>query len=113
MPTKVLLTLFYPLLLLAWLVNRLSCQDPLRLQPPADERSGWIELNVQSDIVSYFRESLSSDRQSGASAASPLIFLLRLIARLYPSRKLPLPQAKDVAAVDWERKIPDEVYTLW
>jgi hypothetical protein len=110
--TRALLTVLYPLLLLARLVNRLFGRDPLVLKRPTAEKTGWIERHVQPDVASYFTESSPADCRSGPSAAKPLIFLLHLLARLYrPPRRVPGTNYE--AAADREQEIPEEAYTLW
>jgi hypothetical protein len=109
--TKCLLVLLYPLLVGAWLVNRLRGRDRLRLREPARGESCWIERRGRPDIASYFSESSRAEGGDAPSAARPLTRLLCRAARLYTPRRQSAGAYK--AAAEREQGIPDEVYTLW
>ncbi len=109
--TRILLVVFYPLLLLARLFNTLLGSDPMRLREPR-EASCWIVRSAQPDGASYFSEkSVAEGREHrgfGRIARGPL----RMLARFYsPPRGV--PGEKYSAVADREQGIPDEVYTLW
>jgi hypothetical protein len=110
--TRIFLTIFYPLLLLAWLVNILLRRDRLFLHHSRSKSSWWIERAAQPDTVSYFSEASVAEGGSEPTTAKFLIKLLRIAAWLYrPSRKASEPIYKVTA--DREQGIPDEIYTLW
>jgi hypothetical protein len=109
-PTKTLLVIIYPLLLLGWLLNLVLGRDRLRLHDFKSAESYWIERRAQPNITSYFTEVSCSE--GGGEPSAPLTRLLRGIARLYT----PPRQSSGVtykASADREQGIPDEVYTLW
>jgi hypothetical protein len=111
-PTRTFLIVIYPLLVLAWLVNRLLRRDRLRLLDLASGGSYWIERRAQPTTQSYFSEESWAEGGGEASAARPLTRFLQGIARLYAPRR----QATGgiyKASADREQGIPDEVYTLW
>ena len=111
-PTKTFLVAFFPLLILAWLVNHLLGRDRLRLHDFPSGESYWTERGVQSTTTSYFSEVSCSEGGSEPSAARTLTRLLRGIARLYtPTRQAGGAIYKPSA--EREQGIPDEVYTLW
>jgi hypothetical protein len=106
--TTLLLTLAYPLLLIARLINAVSGRDPLRLRRPTDA-SLWIPRNQSSSDSSYFSETSPAEAAEGGSPAASF---LAWVARFYaPPRSQ--PKEKFSAAADREQGIPDEMYTLW
>jgi hypothetical protein len=111
-PIKTLLLVIYPLLLLAWLMNRVLGRDRLRLHDFPSGESCWIERRSQPNTASYFSEESCAEGGGEPSVARPLIRLLRGIARLY---KLPRGVSGAIYKESAEREqgIPDEVYTLW
>jgi hypothetical protein len=111
--TKTLLVIVYPLLLLAWLVNKMLRRDRLRLYDVPSAESCWIERRAQHlPVLSYFSEESCSEGGGEESTSRPLVLLLRGIARVYtPSRQVSGAMYK--ASADREQGIPDEVYTLW
>jgi hypothetical protein len=110
--TKSLLVTFYPLLLLARLINLILGRDRLQLRIPMDQKSLWVERTKEPNIQSYFSEASRCEGGDEASAARPLSRLLRGVARLYTP---PRGAAGGVyqASADRQQGIPDEVYTLW
>jgi hypothetical protein len=111
-PTKILLVVIYPLLLLAWLVNRILRRDRLRLNDVPRGESCWIERRLQPNIASYFSEESCSEGVGKLTEARPLTRLLHSIARFYmPPRET--SEAIYKASAEREQGIPDEVYTLW
>jgi hypothetical protein len=110
-PTKTLLILIYPLLLLARLVNLVLRRDRLRLHDIPSGESFWIERRAQSTIQSYFSEK-SLAEGGEPSAARLLIRFLYGVARLYAPRRQVSGKIYK-ASVEREQGIPDEVYTLW
>lgn len=111
-PTKTLLIMIYPLLLLTWLVNLMLRRDRLRLHEVPSGESCWIERRAQTTIPSYFSEKSRSEDGAEPGAARLLTRLLRGIARIYtPPRQVAGTGYK--APADQERGIPNEVYTLW
>jgi len=111
-PIKTLLLVIYPLLLLAWLVNRVLGRDRLHLHDIPSGESCWIERRSQPNTASYFSEESCAEGGGELSAATPLTQLLRGIARLYrPPRRASGAIYK--ASAEREQGIPDEVYTLW
>jgi hypothetical protein len=109
--TKALLISLYPLLLLARLANLVLHSDHLRLHDLRCGESCWIERRASPTPQSYFSEELW-DVSRKTSAARPLSWFLRNIARLYAPRRRALEQIYRAAA-EREKGIPDEVYTLW
>src|SRR6266581_814253 len=111
--TKTLLVVMYPLLLLAYLVNRLLGRDSLRLDDVPSRASCWIERRrTQPTIQSYFSEESCTEGGGEPGAPRLLARFLRAIARLYrPPRRGDEPIYK--ASAEREQGIPDEVYTLW
>ena len=106
--TNLLLTLFYPLLLLTRLVNALRGFDPLRRRRPG-AGSLWVSRGSQGSDAGYFSESSPAEgRQGSAIARATLLWLSRWYA---PPRSS--PHEKFSAAADREQGIPDEMYTLW
>ena len=110
--TKGLLVLLYPLLLLAWLVNVVLGRDRLQLHRVADGTTCWIERRAQPNTVSYFSEGSYSEGSGRSSAATPVIWALRIIAGLYKPRQRATEMVYKASA-EREEGIPDEVYTLW
>jgi hypothetical protein len=111
-PTKTLLLLIYPVVLVAWLVNQVLGRDRLRLRDIPGGESCWIERCSQPNTASYFSEESCAEGAGELSAARPLTRLLRGIARLYrPPRRATGAIYK--ASAEREQGIPDEVYTLW
>ena len=112
-PTKTLLFIAYPLLLLARLVNKILRRDRLYLHDVQSGQSCWIERRAQHlPSPSYFSEASCSEGGRERSASRPLVRLLRGIARLYtPPRQVGGTMYK--ASADREQGIPDEIYTLW
>jgi len=110
--TKTLLAAIYPLLLLAWVMNRLLGRDTLRLDDIPIGQSCWTERRAQPSIKSYFSEESCTEGGGQPSAARLLARFLHAIARLYrPPRRGAGSIYK--ASVEREQGIPDEVYTLW
>jgi hypothetical protein len=106
--TKLLLTVAYPLLLMARVINRVTGRDPLRARRPS-EASLWIERRAAATDASYFSETSPAEAHQGTSL--PASFLI-WVARFYaPPRSQ--PEEKFSAAADREQGIPDEMYTLW
>ena len=111
-PTKILLICIYPLLLLAWLVNRVRRRDRLHLRYLSSEESYWIERCAQPTTQSYFSEESLAEGGGETSAARPLTRFLHGIARLYAPGRQP-GGVTYKASAEREQGIPDEVYTLW
>ena len=108
MMTKILLTLAYPLLLVARVINGASGRDPLRSRRPSEE-SLWIERAASSADSSYFSETSPAEARQGTSL--PAAFLT-WVARFYAPPRAQ-PKEKFSAAADREQGIPDEMYTPW
>lgn len=109
--TTIVLTLLYPLLMIARLMNRVLGRDPLRRREPASA-SLWIARTSQPADTSYFSEvSPAEGKDHGGFGRLPESVLLR-IARWYAPSRLQ-PREKFSAAADREQGIPDEMYTLW
>jgi hypothetical protein len=112
MLTKVLLVIIYPVVLLAWLINRILRRDRLRLHSAPRGESLWIERRAQPmGPAWYFSEESFSEGSGLRSAARPLILLLCTVAALFGPRQK--QQATYTPSADREQGIPDEVYTLW
>ena len=111
--TKALIVTVYPLLLLAWLVNQILRRDRLRLYDVRSGESCWIERRVQQlPVLSYFSEESCSEGGGEERAWRPLVWLLRVIARVYTPPR-PVSGTTYKASADRQQGIPDEVYTLW
>jgi hypothetical protein len=112
--TRILLSALYPLLMLAWLVNKLLGRNRLRLLNPPGNASYWIERRNQPDTTSYFSEVSCCEGGDEASVVRHFTLLLRSIARLYArSRQDTYAGTIYTASDDREQPIPDEIYTLW
>jgi hypothetical protein len=111
-PTKTLLVIAYPLLLLAWFGNLVLRRDRLRLHDVQSGKSCWLQRRAQPNITSYFSEESCAEGAGEPSVSRLLTRLLHGIARLYtPPRQVNGTIYK--ASADREQGIPDEVYTLW
>ena len=107
--TSLLLTLLYPFLLIARLLNAMSGRDPLRLREPAAE-SLWVERKQPASDASYFTEGAPTE--GGGDGAGLPTRLLLWVARWYAPPRTQ-PGEKFSAGADREQGIPDEMYTLW
>lgn len=111
MLTRILLTLLYPLLLLARVLNLITGRDPLRRRG-GRAKTFWIARDAGPDRASYFSEASAVEGRGhgglGSLAAGPLLAL----ARWYAPRRHQ-PGEKFSASADREQGIPDELYTLW
>src|SRR6188474_2523489 len=96
--TRILLTLAYPLLLIARMLNGASGRDPLRSRRPA-EGSLWIEREPASTDSSYFSETSPAEARQGTSL--PAAFLI-WVARFYAPPRAQ-PKEKFSAAADREQ----------
>src|SRR5262245_66162155 len=86
--SKIFIVITYPLLLVAWLVNRVLGRDRLRLDDVQGGASCWTERRAQPALQSYFSEESCSEGDREPSAARPLIRWLFGNAQLYrPSRR--------------------------
>lgn len=109
---KALLLAMYPLLLLAWAVNRLCEFDRLRLRRHVAGEGGWIERTAQPDVLSYFSLGAPREGRSERSAGRMVTALLVIAAGLFRRRKARAGTPYK-SAVAREEGIPEEVYTLW
>jgi len=109
--TKILLVLFYPLLLLTRALNALLGRDPLRLREPEGE-SFWIAREAEPDRTSYFSEASVAEGRGARGFGGIARGFLKLLGRLHAPQRAH-PGEKFSAAADREQGIPDEVYTLW
>src|SRR5437868_6027473 len=109
--TTLILTLLYPLLLAARLLNTLLRRDPLRRARPATG-SLWVERNTRASDASYFSEVSPSETRGRSSAGWLAESVLVFLSRWYAPPRL-RPNEKFSAAADREQGIPDEMYTLW
>lgn len=107
--TTILLTLVYPLLLLARLFDAIAGRDPLRRRRPRDA-SLWIVRPPSTTDASYFSEASPAETQA-RSARIPERLLVWVAGCYAPPRSQ--PGEKFSAAADREQGIPDEMYTLW
>jgi hypothetical protein len=108
---KSILILLYPLLLMARLKNTILRRDPLRLRERRAE-SLWLTRDDEHDTASYFSESSrQTDEQRDGLIRITKVTLRKLARCFAPPRRA--PGAKYSAAVDRQKGIPDEVYTLW
>lgn len=109
--TKIILFLFYPVLLFARVLNLLLGRDPLRLRE-RDSGSFWVQRGPEPSRSSYFSEASQQEEGKrggfGRLAMTPLAWVARWFA---PPRS---PASKDFRpGAEREQGIPDEVYTLW
>lgn len=105
--TRILLTLAYPLLLIARAINIVTGRDPLRSRRPR-EQSLWIARAPVDSDASYFSETSPAEPRQPSLAAAVLTWIARFYA---PPRSQ--PKEKFSPAADREQGIPDEMYTLW
>jgi hypothetical protein len=109
--TTIVLTLLYPLLLLARLLNTALGRDPLRSRE-GDAASFWIARTAEPDQASYFSEASAAEgRGHGGMGRLAMPVFLWLAGRYAPGREQ--PREKFSASADREQGIPDELYTLW
>ena len=108
---QVLLIVIYPLVLVAWVGQRLVGSDPLRLREPTGE-SLWMPRQSQPTREDYFSMRSCAEGAGhggwGWIAAVPLRWLSRWYA---PKRSDDVREY--TPSVDRQEGIPDEVYTLW
>ena len=110
--SKILLVFFYPLLLVARVLNALRSCDRLRLRPIAPTVSCWIERIREPGTASYFSEASTAEGYPQSSAAHFITQALRALSWLYAPRR-ERTEATFRSAADRHQDIPDEVYTLW
>ena len=108
--TTILLTLVYPLLLIARLFDAMAGRDPLRRRHPRDV-SLWIVRAPSATDASYFSEASPAETTRPRSARLPEVLLLWIAGFYAPPRRR--PGEKFSAGADREQGIPDEMYTLW
>jgi len=109
--TTLLLTLLYPLLLIARGLNALRGRDPLRRSRPG-AGTLWVDRDTTANDASYFSQVSPSERLVRASAAWLPESVLVALSRWYAPPRL-RPTEKFSAGADREQGIPDEMYTLW
>ncbi len=107
---KFLLAALYPLLVAAFALNRVLGKDPLRLR--ANVAGGWIERRGEPDLASYFCEGSLSEGAGPWSAGRIVAAIIRFCARFFRPPEAARTGAY-AAAAEREKRIPDEVYTLW
>ena len=109
---KFILILLYPLLMAGRVLNSLLGRDPLRMEPPPDQASFWIERGPAPGRTSYFSEASEVEgRGHGGFGRIAVAVITRLGEMMAPSMKSKGEEFR--ASAEREQDIPDEVYTLW
>jgi hypothetical protein len=106
---KAALVLFYPLLWLVGLLNRLYGFDRLRLRRPS-AASYWTARGAPPAMLDYFSQAAPPENEKAPSAARPVTRMLLALARLAGPRRATKPFR---AVTERDAGIPDEIYTLW
>lgn len=99
---RILLTLLYPLLIGARVLNALRGRDPLRLREPAG--SCWVPRPASARPRTYFSEADLRERP---------YLVERIMTRLSRPFTPRVSAAAPVERAAMPAELPDEVYTLW